>query len=59
MGAYLCIASNSIPPSVSKRIMVNVHCKYSNTSIRIIIILVYTNTSTMYYKSFYLLFTYY
>ncbi|EEB10361.1 lachesin precursor, putative [Pediculus humanus corporis] len=25
MGAYLCIASNSIPPSVSKRIMVNVH----------------------------------
>ncbi|XP_059487667.1 lachesin-like isoform X4 [Neocloeon triangulifer] len=25
MGAYLCIASNGIPPSVSKRIMVNVH----------------------------------
>ncbi|XP_075215406.1 lachesin-like [Lycorma delicatula] len=25
MGAYLCIASNSIPPSVSKRILVNVH----------------------------------
>lgn len=25
MGAYLCIASNGIPPSVSKRILVNVH----------------------------------
>ncbi|XP_039276696.1 lachesin-like [Nilaparvata lugens] len=25
MGAYLCIASNSIPPTVSKRILVNVH----------------------------------
>ncbi|XP_065334189.1 lachesin-like isoform X2 [Cloeon dipterum] len=25
MGAYLCIASNGIPPSVSKRIMVSVH----------------------------------
>ncbi|KAG8333229.1 hypothetical protein J6590_005987 [Homalodisca vitripennis] len=25
MGAYLCIASNSIPPSVSKRILVNVN----------------------------------
>lgn len=28
MGAYLCIASNSIPPSVSKRIIVDVECKY-------------------------------
>jgi hypothetical protein len=28
MGAYLCIASNGVPPSVSKRIMVNVHCKF-------------------------------
>ncbi|KAK7578213.1 hypothetical protein V9T40_010418 [Parthenolecanium corni] len=25
MGAYLCIASNGIPPSVSKRIIINVH----------------------------------
>jgi hypothetical protein len=25
MGAYLCIASNGVPPTVSKRIMVNVH----------------------------------
>ncbi|XP_017772621.1 PREDICTED: lachesin-like isoform X3 [Nicrophorus vespilloides] len=25
MGAYMCIASNGIPPTVSKRIMVNVH----------------------------------
>ena len=27
MGAYLCIASNDVPPSVSKRIMLNVNCK--------------------------------
>ncbi|XP_026313975.1 lachesin-like, partial [Hyposmocoma kahamanoa] len=25
MGAYLCIASNGVPPSVSKRIMIKVH----------------------------------
>lgn len=29
MGAYMCIASNGIPPSVSKRFIVKVHCKYS------------------------------
>lgn len=28
MGAYLCIASNSIPPTVSKRIMLTVQCEY-------------------------------
>ncbi|XP_021932587.1 protein CEPU-1-like [Zootermopsis nevadensis] len=28
MGAYLCIASNSVPPTVSKRIKVSVDCKY-------------------------------
>lgn len=28
MGSYLCIASNSVPPSVSKRISLNIHCKY-------------------------------
>ncbi|KAK9511129.1 hypothetical protein O3M35_005750 [Rhynocoris fuscipes] len=28
MGSYLCIASNGIPPTVSKRIIVKVHCKY-------------------------------
>ncbi|KAK9507967.1 hypothetical protein O3M35_007723 [Rhynocoris fuscipes] len=27
MGAYLCIASNSVPPSVSKRIILDVECK--------------------------------
>jgi len=27
MGAYLCIASNGVPPTVSKRIMLVVHCK--------------------------------
>jgi len=28
MGAYLCIASNGIPPTVSKRVMLIVHCEY-------------------------------
>lgn len=28
MGGYLCIASNGIPPSVSKRYDVQVNCKY-------------------------------
>ncbi len=27
MGAYLCIASNDVPPAVSKRIMLNVNCE--------------------------------
>jgi len=30
MGAYLCIASNGVPPSVSKRIIVDVECEYRN-----------------------------
>lgn len=29
MGAYLCIASNGVPPSVSKRMKVQVHCKFT------------------------------
>ncbi|KAH1023023.1 hypothetical protein HUJ04_012310 [Dendroctonus ponderosae] len=28
MGAYLCIATNGIPPSVSKRIKLSVDCKF-------------------------------
>uniref|UniRef100_A0A182XB70 Ig-like domain-containing protein n=1 Tax=Anopheles quadriannulatus TaxID=34691 RepID=A0A182XB70_ANOQN len=35
MGAYLCIASNGVPPSVSKRVMLIVHCKYHTICIRI------------------------
>ena len=27
MGVYLCIASNGVPPAVSKRIYINVHCE--------------------------------
>ena len=27
MGAYLCIASNDVPPAVSKRIILNVNCE--------------------------------
>lgn len=33
MGAYLCIASNGVPPPVSKRMMVHVHCKYTMKSL--------------------------
>lgn len=29
MGAYLCIATNGVPPSVSKRIILDVECKQS------------------------------
>lgn len=29
MGAYLCIASNGVPPSVSKRVTLIVHCKWT------------------------------
>lgn len=28
MGAYLCIASNGVPPTVSKRVKVSVDCKF-------------------------------
>lgn len=31
MGNYLCIASNNVPPSVSKQIKVSVDCEYSQT----------------------------
>ena len=34
MGAYLCIASNKIPPSVSKRITLVVECEYNTAEIR-------------------------
>ena len=29
MGSYLCIASNGVPPSVSKRITLKVECEYT------------------------------
>lgn len=28
MGAYLCIASNEVPPAVSKRISLSVNCEF-------------------------------
>lgn len=40
MGAYLCIASNGVPPTVSKRIKVSVDCKYTHTQDKF-----HTNTS--------------
>ena len=27
MGAYMCIAKNGVPPTISKRIQLNVDCK--------------------------------
>ena len=27
MGAYMCIATNGVPPTISKRIQLNVDCK--------------------------------
>jgi hypothetical protein len=30
MAAYLCIAANDVPPAVSKRVLLNVHCKIAN-----------------------------
>jgi hypothetical protein len=30
MGNYLCIATNGVPPSVSKRFAINIHCEYKN-----------------------------
>lgn len=32
MGAYLCIATNGVPPSVSKRIILDVECKYQKAA---------------------------
>lgn len=32
MGGYLCIASNGVPPSVSKRFDVHINCKYQNNN---------------------------
>ena len=28
MGAYLCIAQNGVPPSISKRIILTVECEF-------------------------------
>lgn len=33
MGTYLCIAGNGVPPTVSKRIHISVHCKWSFISL--------------------------
>lgn len=37
MGAYLCIATNGVPPTVSKRITVDVECEFVASIPRIII----------------------
>lgn len=28
MAAYLCVASNGVPPSISKRVQLRVQCEY-------------------------------
>lgn len=32
MGPYLCIAQNDVPPAVSKRVLLNVHCELMNSN---------------------------
>lgn len=32
MGAYLCIATNGVPPSKSKRIILDVECEFNGTA---------------------------
>ncbi|KAL1124061.1 hypothetical protein AAG570_001831 [Ranatra chinensis] len=32
MGVYMCIAGNGVPPTVSKRLMLHVHCKQYKTN---------------------------
>jgi hypothetical protein len=39
MGAYLCIATNGVPPSVSKRIIVDVECKYTKSFMYLFILI--------------------
>ena len=34
MGAYLCIAQNGVPPSISKRIILTVECEYHSPHVR-------------------------
>lgn len=36
MGDYLCIASNGVPPSVSKRMKLQVHCEFRNNEKKIV-----------------------
>lgn len=39
-GAYLCIASNGVPPSVSKRIWVDVECEWRSFVFETVILIV-------------------
>ena len=36
MGAFMCIASNNVPPTVSRRVSLNVNCKYNNYCLSIL-----------------------
>ena len=33
MGAFMCIARNNVPPAVSRRIVLNVHCKFKSRQV--------------------------
>ena len=48
MGAYLCIAKNGIPPSVSKRIMLRVTCEYFQLPDCVITCLLFIFSTTRY-----------
>ena len=39
MGAFMCIARNNVPPAVSRRIVLNVHCKFKTI---ILVFYIYT-----------------
>lgn len=39
MGVYLCIATNGVPPSVSKRVVVDVECKCISAALHLCLLL--------------------
>lgn len=51
MGSYLCIASNGVPPSVSKRYYVNVLCEFVHGHVMCMKITLYSYTFASYYQS--------
>ena len=47
MGAYLCIASNKIPPSVSKRITLVVECEFNFIRYLTYVAIIIENAATL------------
>lgn len=48
MATYLCIASNGVPPSVSKRVSLKVQCKY-----HIILLFITVSSATFSFECYY------